>query len=208
MIVKKIFIIFCILFLISSCTNNTDEINILNIGYCPTMKPYVDNLIILNNELNIFDDINFINFGSSAEVLSQLNQNNIDLAIVGRIALKNELIEKNEIKLKKSYTLISKEKAFIDYSILDTLEIHTYLAQDITNIYFPKNKNIIYYNSLEEIPKNNIIFIDWDDFYDDMQLLIPMINNQKVIDFRIPVIYYNNEKHTHINQLINFYLKN
>ncbi|MFW6220260.1 MAG: hypothetical protein ACOC3X_01165 [Nanoarchaeota archaeon] len=210
MTVKKLFLLITIFLFIISCSSDKNiidnqKIN-LTLGYCPTMKPYVDEFININNEEKIVDNIELIPLDTTASALKQLNQNNLDLVIVGRTALDTELINKNEIKLKKSYTLIYQTKQFIDYSVLNNLTIHTYLPKEIVKNYFLE-ENIVFYDSLEEISKNEIIFIDWDDFTDDMQLLIPIHNNQKIINFRIPIIYYDNEKEDKINELANLYFE-
>ncbi len=159
----------------------------IKIGYCPTME---------SNALEIFDGNNYelIRFSSASEVLSVLNNNQIDMGLIGRKAKEGELSsDVKETILESGYTLVSNNKEFINYSQLSGLEIYTYLPKEKVEILIPENKNTVYYESKQEainkILEGEVVLILWEDWQDDFELLVVMDNNEKVKDFRGVFLY-------------------
>ena len=157
------------------------------LGYCPTMEEHALKMAEKNWEI--------LEFQNSAIVLQNLNNNDIDIALIGRIARNNEVNENIfEVRLREGFTLISSQRGFVEKSQLQNLRIHTNQPEEIVREYLPDSE-IIYYNSLEEALQNRlgeIVFIDWND-YNDNELIIPIENNKKIEEFRIPTLYFYEE---------------
>ena len=155
----------------------------MKIGYCPTMEKYLKKYI---------DNKNFelINLGSARQVLFLLDNNEIDVGVIGRQAKKSEF---NGVlkRIGTGYTLITTTKSMISNDGLKTLEIHTNISNEIIKQRYPYLKNIIYHNSLKDALSNGKIqLISWDNWNDNFELLIPMHDfNNKNSDFRVPHFY-------------------
>jgi len=153
------------------------------IGYCPTMKKYVINFF-KNKEFEL------INLGSARQVLFLLNNDKIDVGVIGRQAKKSEF--KGVLKrIGTGYTLITTIKSMISNKDLEMLEIHTSISKEIIKEKYPYLKNVIYHNSLKDaLSKGKIQLISWDDWNDGFELLIPVDDfNNKNPDFRVPHFY-------------------
>ncbi len=159
----------------------------MKIGYCPTMekdlKKYSKNK---NFEL--------IDLGSARQVLYLLDNNEIDVGVIGRQAKRTEFDGVLK-RIGSGYTLITAMKSMISNKALDMLEIHTSVSKEIIEQKYPYLKNIIYHNSLKEsLIKGKIQLISWDDWSDDFELLIPVDDfNNKNPDFRVPHFYSKKE---------------
>jgi hypothetical protein len=208
----KIIAIFCFLFLILVLTRNTITGTLFyknenseektKIGYCPTMYEEAKKIAEEKNYELVY-------FESAALVLNALNRKNIDLALIGRKAKKEEIKiptitgaaiiedkEKNEEKTSnQGYTLISKEKKMIDYSSLHLIEIHTYISKETAEKLFPKKTKIVYHTEKEEaikqIKNGKNVLIDWSDWQDEFELLIVMKGSEKAKEFRGIFLYEN-----------------
>jgi len=155
----------------------------MKIGYCPTMEKYLKKYI---------DNKNFelINLGSARQVLSLLDNDEIDVGVIGRQAKKSEF---NGVlkRIGTGYTLITTTKSMISNDDLETLEIYTNISKEIIKQKYPYLKNIIYHNSLKDALSNGKIqLISWDNWNDNFELLIPIDDfNNKNPDFRVPHFY-------------------
>ncbi len=160
----------------------------IKLGYCPTMK---EKAISLSEKENY----KLIRLGSASEVLSALNNHQIDKALIGRKAKKYEISKDvKETILESGYTLVSNNKKFIDYSQLPYLEIYTYLSEDIAENLISHNSKIIYLSKQEAINKilqGKIVLISWEDWRDDFELIVAIDGNEKIKDFRGVVLYEN-----------------
>ncbi len=161
----------------------------IKLGYCPTMQ---GDAITLSEKENY----ELIRFGSASEVLSALNDNLIDKALIGRKAESNEI--SNDVKekiLESGYTFVSNNKRFIDYFQLSSLEIYTYLNPEKIEKLIPEDENINYIESKKEaikkINEGKIVLISWEDWQDDFELIVVMKGNDKVKDFRGVFLYEN-----------------
>jgi len=155
----------------------------MKIGYCPTMKKYLINLF-RNNKFELID------LGSASQVLYLLDNDKVDVGIIGRQAKKTEF-EGVLKRIGSGYTLITAMKSMISNKDLDMLEIHTSISKEIIKQKYPYLKNIIYHNSLKDaLSKGKIQLISWDDWNDNFELLIPVDDfNNKNPDFRVPHFY-------------------
>jgi len=159
----------------------------MKIGYCPTMKGYLTN--VLKDK-----DLEFINLGSAGQVLYSLSNNEIDVGMIGRQAKKSEF-EGFLKRIGTGYTLITTTKSMISNNDLEMLEIHTYISKEIIKEKYPYLKNVIFHNFLKDALSNGKIqLISWDDWNDSFELLIPVDDfNNKNPDFRVPHFYSKKE---------------
>ncbi len=189
LVIIFIFSIFSTIFLYNTLKNTTSKTNeIFILAYCPTMEEEAKQ-IALNNK-----NIELIKYQSTMEVLNNLNNNKIDIGLVGRIAKTNELKDNyNEIRLKDGLTLINFNKQFIQYSELKNLKIYTNLDNKTVKEFMGNLENIVFIDNLTisiETNQNYIYLINWKDYDDNYELLIPINEkNEKIKKFRIPVLY-------------------
>jgi hypothetical protein len=193
-ILLSIFVLL-IIFIIINILNQNNKSNDLNqtqtqkivLGYCPTMYEYARNIQELNDnlELRLFE--------SSLTAINQLKSGNLDIILIGRIAKLNELNNAYELRLRQGMTLVSINKNFILEQDLINIPIHTALSREIVELYFPITNNIIFHDSLDYAIRNGIhqsVLIDWNDFNDDFELLIPVdAQMNKIEKFRLPILY-------------------
>ncbi|MCD6101483.1 MAG: hypothetical protein J7J77_00305 [Candidatus Cloacimonetes bacterium] len=160
----------------------------IKMGYCPTME------IFLNDIMELNPDIKLLSFGSAAQVLALLKEDYLNAGLIGRIAKKNEIYnEIKEMRLAKGYTLVGKFKIAIPHGELSNMEIHTYLPEEVVKSFIPEVNKVIYHKSVEDAVREGIssaILIDWDDYSDDYELIIPIEDEGKVLKFRTPTLYY------------------
>ncbi|MFW5704615.1 MAG: hypothetical protein ACOCXG_02110 [Nanoarchaeota archaeon] len=198
---KKILLVTCfVLIFVASYAlyyNNLSETNeTLLLGYCPTMEQEA-NKIASNNK-----NIQLIKYQSTIDVLKDLNQNKIDIALVGRVAKSSELKHGfNELRLEKGFTLVNSQKKLIHYSELKNIIINTYLSKQEVQEFLGSIDNVIFHENINDIKSNEIFLIDWEDYNETYELLIPIDeNNLKIKKFRIPVLYsYNNLEKLKLN---------
>ncbi len=200
---KKILLIFIVILLFNGCNSNSNQINTkdqnvknsetaesLKLGYCLTMKSDAQNLQKQN------ENIEPVPFGSAGEVLANLKAEKIDWALIGRRA---EKIEVNENILEKKlfetgFTLIAPQKSFIAENKLANLEVKTCLEKDFIKAEFGELENITFIESSNCVPDNQKTWlIDWTDWTDSMNLLIPIDQNgNKVKKYRSSFLYGEN----------------
>jgi len=155
----------------------------MKIGYCPTMEEYVKKIKNVQN----FD---IFNLQSAARVLYYLNMDEIDLAVIGRKAKREEFVGYEKVN-GTGYTLITHTKGIIPESELPNLKIHTHISKEIIEKEFPELKNVVYHETLQDSLKNgDVQLISWDDWDDKFELLIPLDKfNNKVKKYRVPHFY-------------------
>ena len=150
----------------------------MKIGYCPTMKKYLINFFGNN-------DFKLLSLGSARQVLSLLDNNKIDVGVIGRQAKKSEF-EGVLKRIGTGYTLITTTKSMISNDDLEMLEIHTSISKEIIKEKYPYLKNTL--------SKGKIQLISWDDWNDNFELLIPIDDfNNKNPEFRVPHFYSKKE---------------
>ena len=160
------------------------EENLL-LGYCPSMESKAREISGLNQGIEILPQ------ESTADVLNSLKTGEIDLALVGRIAKASELQDATQRRIGSGYTLIREKKMFILKEELELMVVHTALDSDIAESLLPGSE-IIYHGSVEEAIQRGIgqaVLISWDNFREEMELLVVMDGKLKAKEFRIPVLY-------------------
>ena len=162
----------------------------IKMGYCPTMMKFADTI-----SKNV-KEVEAIPNSSAAEVLGMLRYGELDLGLIGRTAKKEELLKEiKETRLMNGITLIYKIKTGISLSQLGEVEVVTYLPdKKIADVkdFFGK---VMQLGSFEECLRYKLevpVIIDWKDFRDEFELLIPLTSQGKVPQFRAPVLYYKN----------------
>jgi len=155
----------------------------MKLGYCPTMEEYVKNM----NNIQYFE---IINLGGAANVLYYLNNDEIDIGVIGRKAKKREF-EGYEKVTGSGYTLITDSKGMIFKDELKNLRIDTAVSKEIVEKEFPELENVVYHKTLQDALDNGEVqLISWDDWDDKFELLIPVDEfNNKVKKYRVPHIY-------------------
>lgn len=158
------------------------------IAYCPTMQPFAEKL-----EKEI-DEVSMIEMSSAAQVLAALRSGDVDGVLIGRYAKRRELAEGTRREIfKEGYTLVYKTKGGISESELKDLKVNTYLEKDKLGDFIPLFAKIAFKESLDECLTGGLdtpLIIDWKDFRDDFEMLIPLNESGKLPLFRAPVLYY------------------
>ncbi len=163
----------------------------LKIGFCPTMSEIAQKIGSKN------EGVSLIPLGSAAEALYYVKSATLDAVIIGRIAKRKEISDsvRRLVLQDKGATLVARQKGFIHYRDLPQIPIVTYLDEktvqalvsDIRNTQF-----VIDFTEAEAyLSRNNAALIDWSDYNDSLELLIPVDEaGNKIIDFRLPSLYY------------------
>lgn len=160
------------------------------IGYCPTMRPYVELLLQSHDALII------IQYDSAAQVMQALNSGIIHGAIIGRVAREDEINEGiSLIRLADGYTLIASDQSIIRYEDLQKIPILTTAEKKDVDKLLPEVTDITYYqdfdNMLSEMGRSEAVFLRWSEVSPIQNLLIPVDRQGlKVALFRSPHFYY------------------
>ncbi len=163
----------------------------MKISYCPTMAPYAEKIAKKFKNVELFPS------SSAAEVLYMLRENAIDGALIGRVAHKREIDDRTKsYRLKEGNTLVYRQKAGISFDQLKQIEVYTYLEDENIKDIKDAFKNVVHFSSLQECLKDGLstpVLINWKDYKDEFELLIPMDMKGKIPYFRAPVLYYKDE---------------
>ena len=159
----------------------------MKVGYCPTMEEFAHSFAEQKN-------FELINLGSAARVLFALNNNEIDIGIIGRKAKKIEF-EGYEKRIGDGYTLITLQKSMIHNQDLENLEVHTNVPEQVVKKIYPEIKNVVYENSIDDtFQRWNVQLINWNQWDDKFSILIPIDNlGNKNPKFRVPHLYSKQE---------------
>ncbi len=164
------------------------------LGFCPTMANIAIDLKSKNDLIELYP------FGSAAEALFYLKQNAMDGIVIGRFAKQAEIspqIDKQCLQ-KEGYTLISGQKGFIEFEYIGRLQVHTYLPETLVKEKFPELKNIQFHpdknTALQNVNRTEVALIDWHDYEDRFELMIPVDEGGKIKKYRLPILYYQKAK--------------
>ncbi|MFW6450412.1 MAG: hypothetical protein ACOCZ6_05140 [Nanoarchaeota archaeon] len=162
----------------------------ISLGYCPTMEDRAEKIADNN-------DVKLKPYDYTSQALQALNNGQVDVVLVGRLAGKNEVGDVYEKRLKEGLTLAGREKQFIHVNELQQRKVHTTANKELAGKYVPE-ENLILHNSTQAAINDGIddlVLINWTDYSDELELVIPVNNaKQKIEKFRIPVLYsYNKE---------------
>ena len=160
-----------------------DEVYLL--GYCPTMREAAYSLSSENG-------YELLELNSASEVLFGLRSGKIDKALIGRKAKLLEINgDVNKEVLKSGYTLVSSKRGSIEYSLINELEIHTYVDREVASRLIQESE--IYYSDkdfvLEKIRQGNIALIPWEDWDDEFELIVVTKGPKKAKEFRGEFLY-------------------
>ncbi len=163
------------------------------LGYCPTMSDLAKDIASKNSYVSLQP------FDYTAEALQALNDGDVDLVLVGRLANGNEVNNPFEKQLRQGLTLVGREKRLMHISQLKDSRIHTAADEKLASEYLPNTEKLIFHESTESAIRegmDDIVLIDWNDYADSLGLVIPVDNaGNKIEKFRIPVIYSNSRRH-------------
>lgn len=154
------------------------------LGYCPTMQNIAKGLEQKNPNIALKA------YGSTAEAISALKVGDVNSILVGRVVKKDELSDAKSYFLSNGSTLIYSQKLMIPENDLELLTIHTYLPKERAAPLFSPNQNIVFHPSLQSaLESGEVALIDWADYSDEYELVIPYNDGGKVERFRIPALY-------------------
>ncbi len=169
------------------------------IAYCPTMEPFAEKIRKKSKKVEM------IPMGSAAQVLSMLRNGDIDGVLIGRYAKKRELDSSTKRHIfHEGYTLIHSMKQGIDVKQLKRIPIKTYIAKNKIKHIMPLLGEVEFFDSFENCLAggwDTPVLIDWKDYRDEFELLIPMNSFGKIPVFRAPVLYYKDIDSEIINQM-------
>ncbi len=165
----------------------------ITLGYCPTMSGIAKEIASKNNNVSLKA------YEFTSQALQSLNNGEINVVLVGRLAKENEIEDAFKKTLREGLTLVGKEKRAISLAELHHNRIHTYVSEELARKYVPETTEIIFHDSKELAIKegiNELILIQWSDFQENLELVIPLDEKQNKIEkFRIPVLYSYNIEH-------------
>ena len=156
----------------------------LIVGYCPTMEEYAISLYGDNSRLR--------QFRNSAEVLSSLRKKDIDVALTGRPARYYEIGDHiKEEMIESGYTLVTSERKDITKDMLNELTIHTHKNRKFAEGFIPE-ADFEFHDDISsslKLQSDDAALISWNEYEDDMQLLVVHDGHLKDERFRTPFIY-------------------
>jgi len=166
------------------------------LGYCPTMSAHAKTLAQNNPQIVLLEH------EDSAQVLLNLKNSKINVALIGRVAKSWEVENVSSLKLSNGSTLIYPQKSFIPYSQLEQLTIHTYLPSSAARELFSPSQKLVFHSSLQSALSSasqaEPILINWDDYQDEFELMVPYDSQGKIKSFRIPILYSSTYNLTHL----------
>ncbi|MCD6121491.1 MAG: hypothetical protein J7K04_06610 [Spirochaetales bacterium] len=161
----------------------------IRMAYCPTMEPFAERIA---DEIDL---IEAVPAGSAAMVLKMLQGGMVESVLIGRTAKSYELDgDVKHKRLREGVTLVYKDKTSIYQDQLKEIPVKTYLDKNSLGEVAGFFTKIAYLDSKDDCLNGNLTIpalINWRDFRDSFELLIPVDENGKVKEFRAPVIYYN-----------------
>ncbi len=167
---------------------STRENERIKIAFCPTMGVFME-------ELNSISEIEQVPVPSAGQALFLLKSGAVDGTIIGRYAKRSELPRESEfVKLRGGQTLIYRQKTGIPVEALKDVQVITYLSPEGIHHLSGFFKSVEHLERLEECLKYGLevpVIIDWNDYRDDFELLIPVNEmGEKILEFRAPVLYH------------------
>jgi hypothetical protein len=140
-------------------------------------------------------DAELVQVGSAAQAMRMLYNDQVDSVLIGRVATKREMDNRTiETRLADGITLIYRQKSGLPVSALSEIPVATYLTDEQLGELKDAFAQITKYETIEECLQDGLatpVLIDWRDYQDSFELLIPMFDNgAKDPRFRAPVIYH------------------
>ena len=160
----------------------------LVLGYC---NDFIEEAVALAKQNNI----DSVRLPSYVDVLSSLESEEIDYAVLGRKAYQQQIDDEIiEIPLREyGWTLVSSEEIFFEYSEIENYEIHTYLNQEKVQNFFYYEPSIVFHEDIDPAIESGIALIHWEDFRNEFRLAVPMQGNSRVEKYRTPILYMRKE---------------
>ncbi|MGM5480888.1 MAG: hypothetical protein ACQESE_00605 [Nanobdellota archaeon] len=164
------------------------------LGHCPTMAEHAH---VIENE---YERVSSEQFSSTASAVAALKKGDVDVILVGRVVKETELQDAFENRLRDGLTLVGSQKQFISLDRLYASSIHTAVSEQDVKQYLPSHVDVMYYDSLESSLReglHDVVLINWSDYTEDMELVIPVDSSMNKIEkFRLPILYSYNESLT------------
>lgn len=164
--------------------------SVIMIGYCPTMKPHVEDLVERHQNLEP------VPYKNSFLAMQGLQAGEVQAILIGRSARQEELSDDLQlIRLNDGLTLISSNPGAILYDDLFRITVLTSEEDSAAENVLPDGTHIKYYQDfdqmLSEMDASVGVLLRWSQVSPDHNLLIPVDHfGYKVTDFRSPHFYY------------------
>ena len=158
----------------------------INIAFCPTMQPFAEKLAQI-------EGINMVPLQSAGQSLAMLKSGRVQGALIGRYAKRQEIDSETQREiLKGGCTLVYRVKTAIREDDLKNIAVNTYLDEGEIQPFQALIGEIHHFDSLEACLNDQLqtpVLINWQEYRDDFELLIPMNAHGKTPLFRAPVLY-------------------
>ncbi len=162
----------------------------IKIAFCPTMAIHASKI---KEDLSA---VEIIVADRAAQALTMLRSGSADAVLIGRTARKKELSPGTKGKrFMGGITLIYKMKTGISVDQLSQIPVVTYLKEEQLGELKNAFAKVYFAPTLEDCVKDGLetpVLIDWNDFRDEFEFLIPLTSTGKDLRFRAPVFYYKN----------------
>ncbi len=160
----------------------------MKISYCPTMTPYIEKI---SSEI---EGIKLLPASSAAEALYLLQTKYAQGIIIGRVAKKSEIPDEIfAYRLKDGKTLIYRQKVVVNIKNLKHVDVYTYLSRNSLKDVEILFRSVTFFDTLDECLRDDLetpVLVDWQDYRDEFELLIPVNESGKIPYFRAPIFYY------------------
>ncbi len=160
----------------------------IKVCYCPTMQPYAEKIFASVEEAEAVPVM------SAAQALNLLRSGQVDSVLIGRAAQSFELDpDTKEKRLMNGLTLVYRQKGGLPTNSLKQIPAFTYLSDEELGELKGLFGQVTKFETLDDCLADGLqtpVIIDWRDYRDEFELLIPMLENGKDPRFRAPVLYY------------------
>ncbi len=163
----------------------------VTLGFCPTMRPYVQRLIDSGHNFRT------IQFDNSSQAIQALKSGLVQAALVGRTARQSEISEDIRLnRIEDGYTLIGQIQALLPYEELIDVRVFTLEESKDAAAILPPGTSITYYQNFDQmmsdLDRSSAVLLRWSEVPNSFQLLIPVDGQgNKIPEFRSPHVYFN-----------------
>lgn len=174
----------------------------MTLGYCPTMKPYIQSLVDSTQNLSA------VQFDNAAMAIQSLVSGEVQAALIGRMARHSEINEDIRLhRIEDGFTLIALNQAVIPYEALLDARIFTMEENKDAHALLPQDASITYYQNFDQmmsdLDRSSAVLLRWSEVPNSFQLLMPVDGQgNKIPEFRSPHFYFNNTLEFDFSEMI------
>lgn len=196
-----------LLFFLSGCqpaleAENPSALFEIQIGYCPTMQAFMNDLAERHPEVRI------VEFPNSSAALEALRSGSVHAVVIGRIAWEGEIADDVRlVRVEDGLTLIAAQQGVILYENLRLVPILTIEAASEVENLLPEGTTVRYFQNFDEMASeltgSVAVLLRWSQVVSGHNLLIPVDElGDKISSFRSPHLYYSDDDHQFLSPLI------